>query len=960
MAKTRTEANALDSTSLGEAAAIGRIQKALFGGDDRLVNLGRYEIRELIGSGAFGKVYRARDPELDRDVAIKVLVKANGADGAAFDDADRDALLREARVMAALGHPNVVAVHDTGVVELSAGRVRVFIAMELVAGGNLRGWLAAPRSPAEILEVMRQAGRGLAAAHTAGIVHRDLKPDNILVGDDGRVRVGDFGLARTHAPDAVASSRSTGGQQIDQPVDRMTLTGAIVGTPAYMAPEQLAGGRATTLSDQFAFCVTLWEALHGTRPFAGQSVDELRAAMAQPLTVPRQGGPLRAGRHVAGALARGLAADPAQRFASIDALLAALEHRRPRWRLPVVLAATACVGLAIGAIARSGGNARDEPAADPCPLATAELAGIWDAARRAEIEHAFGRTALPFAADTFTRVATELDRDADAWLDTHHDACLATTVRHEQSGELLDRRMSCLRDWRRQLAVVTDKFRTASAATVQKAVTTVADLPPLAQCSDHETLLAGPALPADPAQHAKLDQLLDRLANAHGNSAVLDEVARDALATSSPALGIALALARADAASTAGHHDDARAAARNAFDLAVASGDRRSAARAVILIVGLGAFDTRRKDDSLQWARTGKSLVDKLDARTELDARLALAEGNVLVASSDVVPAEAVFARAVADYRTLAIKHEHPGLGAALSRLGTSELGRGKLDEADRHLTEALTRSEAALGATHPDLAPILISCALVQAGYGRYRDAAKLTDRAVEIVRRAFGADHPMLIYALGSRAQHAQMRGDRTAASRDFAEAARIAETAYGPEHPMVAQLALVRADLAAREGHGAEALTLATRGRAIVAKTADDRDLGLAYADAILARALAATGARLPAHARAQAAVARCNAYPTGMPSGPCAIIHQALAAIAHDPAEQHRELTAAIAAITAGTPDPVRLAELHLALSQLTHDRTRAAAALASFPRDGDPALRAALAAASEGRAVQYRN
>ncbi|MBC7974587.1 MAG: serine/threonine protein kinase, partial [Myxococcales bacterium] len=182
-------------TSLGEAAAIGRIEHALFGGDQRLVRLGRYEVIELIGAGAFGKVYRARDPQLARDVALKVLAVEHGR------GAD---LLGEAQVMATVGHPNVAAIYDAGVV----GDVvppRVFFAMELVAGGNLRGWLATPRSGGEIVDVMRQAGRGIAAAHAAGIVHRDVKPENLLVGEDGRVRVVDFGLARALPAGAEAS-----------------------------------------------------------------------------------------------------------------------------------------------------------------------------------------------------------------------------------------------------------------------------------------------------------------------------------------------------------------------------------------------------------------------------------------------------------------------------------------------------------------------------------------------------------------------------------------------------------------------------------------------------------------------------------------------------------------------------------------------------------------------------------
>ena len=899
--------DAIESTSLGEEAAIGRIQKALFGGDHRLVLLGRYEIRELIGSGAFGKVYRARDPELDRDVALKVLT----ADPAATD---RDTLLAEARTMASLGHPNVVAVHDAGVID-DAGRVRVFIAMELVAGSNLRVWLAEPRSPATILELMRQVGRGLAAAHAAGIVHRDLKPDNILIGDDGRARVVDFGLARSYAGVTAPS-------------------GAIVGTPAYMAPELIGPEPvpADARSDQFAYSVTLWEALHGKRPFAGSTIDELRTAMMRAPT-PATGIPARIRR----ALLRGLALAPGDRFPSVDAMLAALEPRRPRWIIGAALLATAAAGLGVGVAARSS-----HPSADPCPAPTAELAGIWDDAQRIAIRTAFARSPLPFQAETYARVAAELDRVSASWLSAHRDACLATAERHDQSADLLDRRMSCLRRFRRQLGLVTRTFAAPTTDTIRGAVTTLAELPPIAECADREALAAGTAPPADPAIRARIDQLYDQLARAR-DPAIVDEVASDPLATTYLPLAIAIALWRADVATSTGRHDEARTAARTAFDLALTADERPSQVRAATVLVSLGAFDTRRKEDALQWARTGTAVVTKLEAPAELDAKLALAEGSVQLASADAVAAETAFARAVADYRRLGA--DHPGLGAALARLGTSELGRGKLEDASAHLTEGVARSEVALGPSHPDLATPILSLALVEGGRGHYVDAIALIDRAVDLVRRTSGPDHLMLIYAYGSRAYQALLHGDPVAADRDYREATRIAELTYGPEHPIVAQLALARADVLARRGDGAAAVELAERGRAIVATTADARDLGLAYADAILARALAATGAREAAVTHARAAVARCNAFPIGLPSGPCAIVHQALGDVASDPAE----LEAAARAITAGTPDPGRLAEIRLALARHGRDRTLAGLALREFPRDGDPTVRAGLQA-----------
>ena len=291
----------------------------------------RYAIERALGAGGMGTVYLARDLELARAVALKV-----------HRDAADDRLRREAVAMARLAHPNVVTVFEIG--ELDG---RAFVAMEYIPGHTLRAHLAARRRRrAEILELLCAAGEGLVAAHAAGLVHRDVKPDNILVGEDGRVRIGDFGLAREtgEAPvrgDDPALDASTSGA--GETGGRLTAIGAVIGTPAYMAPEQLDGGELDARTDQFAFCVVAWEALCGQRPFTGEALDALRAAIARgPVPTARSGGARGRPEGAAPAgtlparlrrvLARGLAEDPAARWPSMRALLAALRaaERRPR------------------------------------------------------------------------------------------------------------------------------------------------------------------------------------------------------------------------------------------------------------------------------------------------------------------------------------------------------------------------------------------------------------------------------------------------------------------------------------------------------------------------------------------------------------------------------------------------------------------------------------------------------
>ncbi len=296
--------------------------------------VGRYTISAVVGSGGMGVVYAAHDPGLDRTVALKVLRTDRDVEGS---DHWQARLLREAQSMARLSHPNVVAVHDVG-----RFGSQVFVAMELVRGQTLRRWLGEhPRSPTEILAAFAQAGEGLVAAHAAGLVHRDFKPDNVLVGTDGRVRVTDFGLARPSQSDERSPSASGASPFV-------TRTGAFAGTPAYMAPEQLLGGRTDARTDQFSFCVALYEALYGSRPFEGGTIEDLTTSVVHGAPRPPPPRP-EVPESVRRAILRGLSGGPENRFGSMEELLEALEVSvaaplRRRRRLAAAALALAAVG----------------------------------------------------------------------------------------------------------------------------------------------------------------------------------------------------------------------------------------------------------------------------------------------------------------------------------------------------------------------------------------------------------------------------------------------------------------------------------------------------------------------------------------------------------------------------------------------------------------------------------------
>ena len=290
--------------------------------------LGRYVVEEPLGQGGMGMVYSARDPALGRTVALKLLRPGLGGAEA------RARLVREARAMARLAHPNVLPLFELGTED-----EQVFLAMERIEGPTLAAWLAERERPwREVLTLLLQAGEGLAAAHRAGLVHRDFKPGNVLVGADGRPRVTDFGL--------VCASGEDGGAGTPEPDGRLTQTGAAPGTPPYMSPEQHAGRAVDARGDQFSFCVTLYEALHGVRPFDSRAREVgARWLRVKPVRDPHLP------RAVRRALDRGLSPRPEERFSSMDALLAALRlallPRRGAWAMGLAGLALVLTGAGV-------------------------------------------------------------------------------------------------------------------------------------------------------------------------------------------------------------------------------------------------------------------------------------------------------------------------------------------------------------------------------------------------------------------------------------------------------------------------------------------------------------------------------------------------------------------------------------------------------------------------------------
>lgn len=383
--------------------------------------IGRYVVVGMVGQGGMANVFAAYDPQLDRKVALKLL---RHDDLGRPDELLRARMLREAQAMARLTHPNVVAVYDAG----SLGE-QIYLAMEFVPGPTLAAWTAQQKRPwREVLQMYLGAGRGLAAAHAAGLVHRDFKPENVLVAPDGRPKVTDFGLAHLDGL-APAELETSGSNTSSSP--KLTNPGAFIGTPAYMAPEQFGGRPVDARSDQFSFCVALYEALYGVRPYPGEDVATIGASLSKGEIAPLDGAEVPG--WVRQVLLRGLAIQPSERFPSMEQLIEALDRNPARRRRRLLeragLAAVACAAVLVaGAMVH-----RDRTRC----AREAERLGGWGPSQAEQLRTRLG------AANGGEAVAAELDGYMAHWRDLRIETCQAQAA-GSLAPESAELRLRCL------------------------------------------------------------------------------------------------------------------------------------------------------------------------------------------------------------------------------------------------------------------------------------------------------------------------------------------------------------------------------------------------------------------------------------------------------------------------------------------------------------------------------------
>jgi tetratricopeptide (TPR) repeat protein/predicted Ser/Thr protein kinase len=811
--------------------------------------VGRYEVSHQVGAGGIGIVYAARDPELDRVVAVKILRGDS-------DPRMQQRLRREAIAMAQLTHPNVVAVYDVGLFD-----DRTFIAMEYVPGETLAHWTIQRRSPREILDAYCAAGAGLGAAHAAGVVHRDFKPENVLVGTDRRVRVGDFGLASTVGRiDAVAHSTTGPAEEPSVPatsspaLSHLTAPGTLLGTPYYLAPELYGGAEADVRSDQFSFCVALFAALYGEPPFEGDTIEVLRANVQAGRTREPRAAP-RLPRRVRSALQRGLAADPAARFASIGDLLAELApppRRAARWAIGL-----GALAVTVALLAWSRGRAEDQR----CTGAAPEFASAWNAERRAAIASAFTAIRAAYADDALVRVTAGLDRYAAQWITAHTDACRATRVRGEQTEAVLDLRMTCLVRLRLMAGALVDALATGGGETVLSSVSAVTKLPEIAACADLAALrqIVPPA--SDLATRTRIADLNARLAEARAryDTGALTRARELMPPIVAEARGLAYRPFEAevmylqhridhdlgDIAGTeaslqaalwsaeAGHHDEI-AASSWASLLFIVGYERAELARAESLVPRATAATARLGGNAAVESRLEGSLAalalrkgDKGVALAHMERSVVLAErahgadhlevakatsnlGITLTVYRDLERAIPLMQRTLQTFERL-LGPNHPTVASMLINLGDAHAQRWNYAAAEPMLRRGLAVREAALGLDHRDVPIALANLSVVLRGLDRLDEALVLDRRGLEIAERAAGADDLLLFAPLLELGMVESQLGRFTQADDHLRRAIAIGGKVLGPDHPDRAAMVAALGDSLVRQSRWREAAKL-----------------------------------------------------------------------------------------------------------------------------------------------------
>jgi tetratricopeptide (TPR) repeat protein/predicted Ser/Thr protein kinase len=796
-----------DLTQAADATAPGSRERA------KLVPgtlIGRYVIVERIGSGGMGIVYSAFDPELDRKLALKLLRPTRARDKG---KKGRARLQREAQALAQIQHPNVVAVHDVGTYE-----DQVFIAMEFVEGPTLREWIDdKARTSSEVLDVLLPAGEGLVAAHAKGMVHRDFKPDNVILGDDRRVRVMDFGLARS-ASEGTSGAPEGGSPGADAQLSssfsvELTDAGALLGTPAYMSPEQHRGETADERSDQFSFCVVLYEALFGKKPFAGKTI----AALSLSITEGRLTEPPASSKvpgWIRKAVLRGLSREPGDRWPNMSALLAELRRdpRRARRRWALLFGTALAVAGAFG-----GAELREQRQAEACRSEGAQINEVWNDEARERLRRRILGTERSYAARTFEYVALAYDEYAAQWSTAAEQTCLSAqasgVARADDSVARERRAVACLDERREAASMLLSSLEDPQPGDadlgIEKAASAAADLPLISQCTDEAWLMRGVLDPEDDSggtarQARKLlveAETLHRLARYEASVARARESVEIADQTVGPTLRGRARLQLGRSLLETGPFDEAESTLESCYMIATRGADDQTAALCASLNGYLVGYQLKRAEAGHLWTRLAEVSLDRA-GHGETLARANWHSNSAAVDMADGAAKQAIdHYQQSSDIRCGRLGDDHPQCSRLKINLAMAHLRNGERARARELLERALSEEEARVGPSHPNLSMMLETLAQIASREQRASDSLAYAKRSVEILEASVGADNPQLgkAYANLANALPKEQRKERIDL---YERALTIIKKHYGETHPwvggMMVNIALIHVDL------------------------------------------------------------------------------------------------------------------------------------------------------------------
>ncbi len=828
----------------------------------------RYEDHGEHARGGLGRVLAKRDRKLDRTVAIKELLTRSPRAEARF--------AREASITARLEHPGVVPIYEGGTWPDGTP----FYAMKLIAGDSLSDRIKATERFDDRLSLIPHVlavAEAIAYAHSEGVIHRDLKPANVIVGPYGETVVVDWGLAKQlDAAEIGADDRAdpTGsGPYRDAPDDALTVDGDVLGTPTYMAPEQARGEAVDERADVYALGAILYAVLAGRPPYSAssskQAMTELLARPPEPIANVV---PVRA--ELAAIVDKAMAREPDRRYPDASALrddlrryqagqmvrahhYTAVERlwrglRRARWALALASL------LALGGLAAYGLTRETASLADLCKQGQTDASAMWNADVKARVAAALRKTGVPYADETVARVDGGLDDYVARYGVAHAKACNATARRGEQSVELFDLRIQCLRDRLDEAQALVDLLAEADEVVAKRAANAVASLRSFAPCAEPDYLLARVKPPDDPGQAEAVRAIradlarsralaqTERWSEAADVAAAALERARDvgfepAVAAALRAHGVALALQS--------KADEAVPILEDAFYRLVrvgAIGEAIDAATVMTQTVATGKSD----EASERWARLAEALIGQEgDDPKELGllhrarARAARTRGDFARVLEHERAALDAFGRSTDDVRALrgqtlaniagalirtghadealafareavaviedAVGARHPNMGFALNLLGQAQWLGSERDAAPDTFARSVEIYESVLGPKHPQLASSLNNLAVVLSGVDRWDEALVSATRAKELWETHYGPDNVDVSYAIIEMARAHRGKGEHAAAAALLERAVEIRVNAYGPNHGTVAYAweQLCRARLAAGELDAAE---------------------------------------------------------------------------------------------------------------------------------------------------------